>query len=237
MKKMFAVIGLTATMILGSCGSLRNIGNYLSEADAANAIREALIIGANFGGNTLGQRGYFGRDILLSAILPREAQQIVSALDRLGLSSELTRFMNTLDNATVEAVTRSAPIFVQGIRSMSIRDAIGIVKNGGTSATDYLRRTIGDNLRDEIRPVMRTALDQYNVASGWEKLVSPAKALLGNRLGLNLNLDNVLAILITNEMFSRIEQQEIAIRTSSEARTTASLRRVFGRDWNTVGNY
>ncbi|MBV9988847.1 MAG: DUF4197 domain-containing protein [Chitinophagaceae bacterium] len=235
MKRIFTAMALTASLILGSCGSLRNLGGYLSEADAANAIREALIIGTDFGRNAIGQRGYFGRDLLLNAILPQEAQRIVQGLERLGLAPELTRFTNTLGDAAVEAVTRSGPIFVQGIRRMSITDAIGIVRNGGTAATDYLRRTVGDQIRVEVRPVMRSALDQYNVEQSWDRLVAPAKALLGNRVGLSLNLDNILAILITNEMFSRIEQQEIAIRTSAAARTTASLQRVFGRDWSNNG--
>jgi hypothetical protein len=232
MKRIFTAVALTATLILGSCGSLRNLGSYLSEADAANAIREALIIGTDFGRNSIGQRGYFGRDLLLNAILPQEAQRVIQVLDRLGLATELNRFTNTLGDAAVEAVTRSGPIFVQGIRRMSIADAIGIVKNGGTAATDYLRRTVGDELRGEVRPVMRTALGQYNVEQSWDKLVAPARALLGNRAALNLNLDNILAVLITNEMFSRIEQQEIAIRTNAAARTTSTLQRVFGRDWS-----
>ncbi|NCI47393.1 DUF4197 domain-containing protein [Sediminibacterium soli] len=236
MKKIFTSVCLTAAFFFSGCSSLKNIGDYLSEADAVNAIREALIIGSNFGVNSLGQHGSFSRDVLLNAVLPQEAQKLVQTLDRLGLAAELNRFTNTLDNAAVQAVTRSGPIFVDGIRRMSIRDAINIVKNGGTAATDYLRRTVGDTLRGTVRPVMRTALDEYGVQQSWDKLVAPAKILLGNRLGMNLDLDNVMAVIVTNAMFSKIEQQEIEIRTNAQARTSASLRRVFGRDWNLVRN-
>jgi hypothetical protein len=232
MKKIIIAIFAVSTMGLSGCGSLKSLGGFLSEADAANAIREALIIGVNFGANSLGQRGSFSRDVLLGAILPREVQNVVQTLDRLGLTPQLNRFANTLDNAAVEAVTRSGPIFVDGIRRMSIGDAIGIVKNGGTSATDYLRRTVGDDLRSAVAPVMRTALNEYHIADEWDKLISPAKILLGNRAGLNLNLDNVLAVVITNQMFSKIEQQELNIRNNAQARTSATLQRVFGRDWS-----
>jgi len=234
MKKILVSFLLASVLGLGGCSSLKNLGGFLSEADAANAIREALIIGSNFGANNLGQNGSFSRDVLLNAILPQEAQKVIQTLDRLGLASQFNKFAATLDNAAVDAVKQSAPIFINGIRRMSIMDAISIVKNGGTAATDYLRRNVGDTLRGAVRPVMRTALNAYNIEQQWDKLIGPVKVLLGNRAGLNLNLDNVLAVMITNEMFSKIEQQEIAIRTNAQARTTSSLQRVFGRDWSSM---
>lgn len=233
MRKIGFICLLAATFVLGSCNSLKNLASgFLTEGEAVNALREALIMGSNNGALSLGQRGSFSRDVLLNAILPQDVQRVVQALDRLGLASELNRFTNTLDNAAVESVKRSAPIFITGIRQMSFRDAIGIVKNGGTAATDYLRRSVGDSLRGAIRPVMRTALEQYRIAQEWDKLIGPVKLLLGDRAGLNLNLENVMAVMITNEMFKKIEEQEVSIRTNASARTTASLQRVFGRDWN-----
>lgn len=235
MKKFTTTLLLFITLFLSGCSTLKNIAsNFLSEADAANAIREALIIGTNNGASLLGQKGAFSKDMILSAVLPQDLQKVVQTLDRLGLTPQLNRFSATLDKAATETVTQSAPIFLNGIKQMSIRDAIAIVKNGGTSATDYLRRTVGDTLRSAVRPVMRTALDQYKIEQEWDKLVGPAKLLLGNKAGLNLNLDNILAVLVTNEMFQKIEAQEVAIRTNAQARTTPTLQRVFGKDWNTV---
>ena len=234
MKKIIVALFAVSAMGLSGCSTLQSLTNILSEGDAANAIKEALIIGSNFGANSLAQKGSFSKDVLLKAILPQEVQKVVQTLDRLGLTTELNRFTNILDNAAIDAASKSAPIFIDGIRHMSIRDAIGIVKNGGTAATDYLRRSVGDSLRGAVAPVMRTALNEYRIAQEWDKLVGPAKILLGNRAGLNLNLENILAVIITNEMFSKIEQQEISIRTNAQARTSATLQRVFGKDWNTT---
>ncbi|MES2004939.1 MAG: DUF4197 domain-containing protein [Bacteroidota bacterium] len=234
MKKIIIGLFAISSMLLSGCSTLQSLGNYLSEVDAANAIREALIIGSNMGSDNLGQKGSFGKDVLLAAILPEGAQKVVQTLEKLGLATELNRFTNTVDNAAIDAARKSGPIFVDGIKRMSIRDAIGIVKNGGTSATDYLRRTVGDSLRTAISPVMRTALNEYNVAQEWDKLVAPAKLIVGNKLGLNLNIENILAGILTNQMFKKIEEQEIAIRTNAQARTSSTLQRVFGRNWNTV---
>lgn len=232
MKRLVSVFLLAGTMALSGCSTLQSLSGILSDLDAARAIKEALTIGANFGTNTLGQNGSFSRDVLLAAILPKEAQTIFRTLDQLGMASEINRLAGTLDNAAVETVKRSSPIFLGGIKNMSIIDAIGIVKNGGTAATDYLRNKIGDSLRRAVTPVMRTALDEYKIAQQWDKLIAPVKLVLGNKAGLNIDLDNILSVMITNEMFAKIAQQEIAIRTTAQARTTPSLQRVFGKNWN-----
>jgi hypothetical protein len=234
MKKLFFPIFAALSMCLSGCSTLQSLSNYLTEADAANAIKDALTMGANMGANNLGQKNSFSREVLLAAVLPQGAQQVINTLDKLGLATEFNRFANTLDDAAVNATLKSAPIFVDGIRRMSIRDAISIVKNGGTAATDYLRNKIGDSLRTAVTPVMRTALSEYNIPAQWDKLVGPAKLLLGSKASLNLDLDHILAVMLTNEMFKKIEQQEINIRTNAAARTTSSLQRVFGKDWNTV---
>lgn len=232
MKKILYTVLFASTCLLSSCDSLKNLASsLLSEADAANALREALLLGAQNGTATLGQKGSFSRDVLLAAVLPDNMQGVVKTLDQLGLSSQLNKFTGALDNAATETVTKSAPIFVNGIKQISFVDAIGIVKNGGTAATDYLRNKVGDSLRVAVTPVMKTALDSYKITQEWDKLIAPAKLLLGNKAKLNLNLDNLLAVLVTNQMFKKIEVQEINIRTNVAARTTPALQRVFGKDW------
>lgn len=233
MKKILYTLLLASTCMFSSCDSLKNIASsLLSDVDAANALREALLIGAQNGTATLGQKGSFSRDVLLAAVLPDNLQGVVKTLDQLGLTSQLDKFTSTLDNAATETVTRSAPIFVNGIKNINFVDAIGIVKNGGTAATDYLRNKVGDSLRTAVTPIMKTALDSYKITQEWDKLIAPAKLLLGNKAKLNLNLDNILAVVVTNQMFKKIEAQEINIRTNIAARTSPTLQRVFGKDWN-----
>ncbi|MBP9740298.1 MAG: DUF4197 domain-containing protein, partial [Chitinophagaceae bacterium] len=165
-------------------------------------------------------------------ILPKDVNTVLQKLQQLGLSKDIDKFTNTLTNAATQTATNSIPVFVDGIKKMSITDAIGIVKNGGTAATDYLRTSTGENLKNTVTPIMKTALDQYNVTKEWDKLVGPAKLILGNKVNLNLNLDNLLAGVVTNAMFSKIAEQEVAIRTKAEARTSPTLQRVFGKTWN-----
>lgn len=227
MKKI--IIGLFCVVLLplSSCDVLKSVaGNVLTEGDAASAIREMLTIGSN--GNAL-----ISKDALMSAILPKDVNNVLQKLQQLGLSNEIDKFSNTLTTAATQTATNSIPVFVDGIKHMSIVDAVSIVKNGGTAATDYLRANVGDNLRTTVTPIMRTALNQYNIANEWDKLVKPAKLLLGNKVNLNLDLDNLLAGVVTNAMFNKIAEEETAVRTTAQARTSPLLQKVFGKNWNT----
>jgi Protein of unknown function (DUF4197) len=222
MKRLLLVLLLPASMLLSGCKTL----NYLlNEGDAAAAIKEMLTIGA-------GMKSIINKQSLVEAVLPGEVGKALQVVQELGLSKEVDKFTNTLTNAATESAEQSIPVFLLGIKKMNIRDAVGIVKNGGTGATDYLRRTIGDSLRSAITPVMRTALNKYNVVQAWDELIEPVKLLLSNKAKLNLNIDNLLAGAVTLAMFKKIEEQEIAIRTKAEARSTQLLQKVFGRDWS-----
>ena len=229
MKKIFTLLALSSTLLFSGCDTVKSIATtLLNERDAVTAIKELLTIGSN--GNAL-----ISKDVLMNAILPSEVNTVLNKLQQLGLSKDIERFTNTLTSAATQTANNSIPVFASGIKKMSIVDAIGIVKNGGTAATDYFRNKIGDSLRMVVTPIMKSGLDQYNITREWDKLVAPAKIVLGNKVKLNLNLDNLLAAVITNAMFAKIAEQEILIRTKAEARTTPALQRVFGRDWNNNG--
>lgn len=222
MEKVLFLLLLPATMLLSGCKTLSYV---LNEGDAAAAIREMLTIGA-------GMKSIINKQSLVEAVLPGDVGKALQVISELGLSKEVEKFTNTLTIAATESAEQSIPVFLLGIKKMTIRDAVGIVKNGGTSATDYLRRTIGDTLRTAITPVMRTALNKYNVIAAWDELIEPVKLLLGNKAKLNLNIDHLMAGAVSMAMFKKIEEQEIAIRTKAEARKSALLQKVFSRDWS-----
>jgi hypothetical protein len=222
MKRLLLILLLPASMLLSGCKTLSFL---LNEGDAAAAIKEMLTIGA-------GMKSIINKQSLVEAVLPGEVGKVLLTVQQLGLSKEVEKFTNTLTNAATESAEQSIPVFLLGIKKMNIREAVGIVKNGGTSGTDYLRRTIGDSLRSAITPVMRTALNKYNVMQAWDEMLGPVKPLAGSNSKLNLNIDNLLAGAVTMAMFKKIEEQEIAVRTKAEARTSRLLQNVFGRDWS-----
>lgn len=224
MKKLFIPFLAVFILMTPSCSTLKGL---FTAQDATAAIKELLSFGTEHGGNLLGKNSAFSKESLMQSILPKDVDKVINVLETLGLGKEVNRFTTTLSTAAAKTAEKSVPIFLQGIKRMDIGDAIGIVKNGGTSATDYLRKTIGDTLRKAIAPEMNNALDEYKLAKQWNDLVAPAKLLLGDKL--NLDLGTLMSGLVTNAMFSKIEDKEREIRTKAQARNTALLQKVFGQ--------
>ncbi len=222
MKKIIIPGVLSIILLLTSCAGVKNL---FTAQDAEMAIREMLSVGSTAGGNVLGKKGMISKETLMSALFPEELKPVLNTLETLGLSKEVNRFSATLGTAAEATAEKSVPVFLLGIKKMNIKDAVGIVKNGGTAATDYLRKTIGDSLRKAITPAMNSALDEYKLASEWKKITAPAQLLGGNKI--NLDLGNLMSGLVANLMFNKIAEKEMEIRTKAEARTSSLLQKVF----------
>jgi len=205
-----------------SCSTLR--GYVLNETDAAAALRQLLEMGAQ-----KSIYGSFSKDAIMTTVFGNDVKKVLNTLQTLGLSSEIDRFTNTLTTAAEKTGERSVPIFVDAIRKISFTDAIRIVKDGGTAATDYLRSSIGPDLRTSISPVMKQALDEYKLSDQWNKITKPIQTIMGNKL--NLDLSNLMAGLVAEKMFQKMEETERSIRTDATARTTQLLQKVFSKNW------
>jgi hypothetical protein len=224
MKKFFLPVLFAFMLPLSfSCNTLKNY--ILTEQDAAAAIRQMLQLGAN--GNL---QGAFTKDAVMTAIFPEALRKPLAILQQLGLTNEVDRFTTTMATAAEQTATRSVPIFLDGIGRMSFTDAIRIVKNGSTSATDYLRSSVGTELRNSIKPVMQNALKEYKLDEQWDKIIRPARALVGDKL--NLDLANIMAGIVSEKMFQKLAETEVQVRTNATARTTPLLQKVFSGTWN-----
>ena len=228
MKKLFTpLLSLLLVLMIPASFSCSNskLGRYvLTEQDAAAAIRQMLELGARDGAGT------FSRDMIMNELVPEQLRKTLNTLNQLGLTGEIDRFTNTLATASEKTAERSIPIFVNAITGMKLSDAMQIIKNGGTSATEYLSRNTGSQLRESIKPVMKTALDEYNLTEQWEKLIKPAQSAVGTKL--NLDLANLAAGMVTEKMFQKIEEKEKQVRADASARTTTLLQKVFSKNWN-----
>lgn len=228
MKKIYAILFMSL-VLLGSfsCSGLKRFSGYaLTEADAAAAIRQLLNIGASKDGFA----NAFSKEQILSSVFPESVSKVLTTLQQLGLTNEVDRFTTTLSTAAEQTAEKSVPIFARSISQLKFKDAIRIVKNGGTAATDYLRSATGDSLRMAVRPVMQEALNEYKLDEQWNKIIKPANTIGGAKI--NTDLSNLMAGIVTELMFQKIAAEEIKVRTEASARTTTLLQKVFSKDWN-----
>ncbi len=224
MKKFFPPILLVAiASLLFACGSLKNAFT-LNEKDAAAAIRQLLTLGTKSDGSAS-----FGKDVVLAGIFPENARKILNTLSMLGLTEEVDRFTSTLSTAAEKTAEASIPIFVKSIDNIRFVDAMSLVKNGGTSATDYLKSSVSDSVRRAIKPAMQNALNEYKLNDQWAKIIKPAQSILGSKF--NPDLSYLMAVVVSDAMFNKIAEKEKQVRTDAAARTTPLLQKVFSGNW------
>ena len=227
MKRLFIPILFCVLLPISFACSNTRFGSYtLNEKDAAEAIRQLLQIGAKDGLAS----GAFSKETMMSAVFPDGVRKVLNTMQQLGITNEVDRFTTTLGTAAEKTAERSIPIFLNGISSMKFNDAVSIIKTGGTSATDYLRSSVGSELRTDIKPIMQSALDEYKLTEQWNNIAKPVSVATGNKV--NVDLATLMAGMVSEAMFRKIEEKEKEIRTSADARTTNLLQKVFSRNWN-----
>ncbi|WP_338466694.1 DUF4197 family protein [Novosphingobium sp. ZN18A2] len=80
--------------------------------------------------------------------------QALDAGDKLGVTDGITRRIN---DAAGHAAKAAKPVFRTAIDKLTVSDVPGIVKEGD-GATQYLRRSAGDTLAVQVRPLIDSAL-------------------------------------------------------------------------------
>jgi hypothetical protein len=119
---------------------------------------------------------------------------------------------------------------------MTLQDAIGLVRGGDTSATDFFRRTSEQKLYDAFRPIVEKQTASVGVTQKYKDFSKKAGgnvlagALLGGQNGsgaTTADLDDYVTRETIDGLFHVIAEQEKQIRNNPASRTTDLLRRVF----------
>jgi hypothetical protein len=200
----------------------------LSENEIANGLKEALRVGINNGAaQASALDGYF-KNPSIKLLFPPDAQRVEQRLRQLGLGNEVDRFILSLNRAAEDAAKKSKPIFMSAITSMTINDAVGILRGADTSATAYLRRSTNQQLNTSFYPVVDSTLNLTEATRYYAELVGTY-----NKLPLvqkvNPDLKQYATQKAIDGLFVLVAQEEKKIRKDPAARVNDILRRVFGQ--------
>lgn len=218
-----------------------NTGRPLTQNEIVLGLKEALIVGTGSAANILGKTDGYYRDELVKIMLPPEADVIVNNISRIpGGKQIIEDVILGINRAAEDAVSEAKPIFVNSIKSMTISDAIGILRGDDNAATQYLQNTTYNQLTGLYQPKIKTSLDKKligNVSAGqsWETLTSKwndmAKSTIGQIAGfkpVTVQLDEYLTQKALDGLFLKIADEEKRIRKDPVARVNEILKRVFG---------
>jgi hypothetical protein len=228
MKKFLTIILLSVSLI--SCdviSKLPGVGG-VTEAEAGEGIKEALGQGLVKAVLQLNREDGFFKDALYKILMPPDAQKIVNTLRDLGMGKMVDKAILQINRAAEDAAGYAKPIFVDAIKSMTISDAIGLVKNGDTSATHFFRIKTTDKLVAAFFPVIKTSLDKLDATKYYSDVINTYNNFPTTFKKINPDLPGFVTEKATDALFNLIAKEEINIRQNIAARTTELLRRVFG---------
>jgi hypothetical protein len=236
MKKIIQL--LSCVLLLTGCESTQQILNtiqqnvpaagngQLSTADIASGLKEALQIGAQNSAGQLSALDGFFKNAAIKILLPQEAQKVEKTLRDLGMGSLVDKAILSVNRAAEDATKSAAPIFVDAIKSMTIQDALGILKGGDFAATDYLKSKTTTSLTAAFKPVIQQSLDKVSATKYWSDVFTTYNKFATNKI--NPDLSGFVTDKAITGIFYQVGLEEQKIRKDPVARVTDLLKKVFG---------
>lgn len=227
MKRIFVLLFASTTMMLSSCDSLKKLGILApSEFEMAGGLKEALSQGlfrsfeafADPNGNAL-----------VRFVFPGDAAKIEKTLRDVGLSKVVDQVTGKFTRATSSAVTAAKPIFLNSLKEMSIRDAVGILITDNThAATDYFKTTMTPQLMVAFRPIVDSTISLEGANKDWSTIANTYNKIPFINKPLESSLTDFIAARAIDGMFNVVANEEEQIRSKYELRKTDLMKKVFG---------
>ena len=202
-------------------------GSSLTQGDAAAGLREALQVSAVAVTTKLGRPDGFFADPRVKIPLPGALGKAQRALAPLGMAAPLDDLQRRVNRGAEAAMPQAKTLFVNAVRSMTVSDALSIVRGGDDAGTQYLRAKSGDQLTALLRPQMETALTQAGAFTALDRAGSSAGVASASQ-SLRTDLINFAVGKALDGAFGYMADEERAIRHDPVKRTSAILRKVFG---------
>lgn len=230
MKKIAGI--LSFTFLLNSCDVLQNLptstGTGVTEAEAGQGIKEALSNGITNAVLQLNKEDGFFKDAFYKILLPPEAKKVENTLRDLGMSRIVDKAILQINRGAEDAAGYAKPIFIDAIKSMTLQDAIGLVRNGDTSATHFFREKTTAKLTAAFLPVIKSSLNKTEATKYYGDIVNTYNSFPTTLKKVNPDLAGYVTDRATNALFDLISKEEKNIRQNPLARTTDILKKVFG---------
>lgn len=207
---------------------LKTNSGTLTEKDATDGIREALIKGTGESVNIVSAIDGYWKNPDIKIPFPPEAQNMESKLRAIGMGKTVDQFNESINRAAEKAAIKAKPIFISAIKGMTVKDALNIVKGEKNAATMYLKTTTSPDLKTAFQPEIKIALDAVNATKYWGDLVS-AYNMIPFVKKMNPDLPSYVTDRAVEGLFVMIAKEELKIRTDPMARTSELLKKVFGK--------
>jgi hypothetical protein len=199
----------------------------LGESEAAAGVREALSRGADAAVSLLGRPDGFLGNPQVRIPLPGALESAASMLRAIGQEQRVDELVTAMNRAAESAVPEARPLLVNAVRSMSVEDAVRIVRGGDTSVTDFFAGKTREPLAQKFLPLVAAQTQKVALAAKYN-----AVAGRGASFGLirqeDANVEQYVTRKALDGLYLMIGQEEKKIRQDPVGTGSAILKAVFG---------
>jgi Protein of unknown function (DUF4197) len=199
----------------------------LSSRDAAGGLRAALSQGIGTAVAQLGANNGFLNDPKVAIPLPPTLEKADRALRMVGMSGQADELRVTMNHAAEQAVAQAKPVFEDALRHMTVTDAKAILTGGDDAGTQYFRKATSTQLSVKFKPIVAATTAKLKLASQYDEVAGKA-AQFGLISPGDANLDDYVTAKALDGLFSRIADEERAIRKDPLGQANSLIKKVFG---------
>jgi hypothetical protein len=213
---LFAVPVIAASPLLDS----------LTSKDASGGLKAALSQGIDTAVTQLGKTNGFLNDPKVAIPLPPALQKADRALRMVGMGKDADNLKAAMNHAAESAVANAKPVFKQALTRMTLADAKAILTGGDDAGTQYFRKATSEQLTAQFKPIIARETAKLDIASHYDRYAGKA-AGLGLIPAQDANLNDYVTCKALDGLFSRIADEERAIRKDPMGQTSSLIKKVF----------
>lgn len=225
MRKNKIVFGVLAVVGFFALSSFAVLG--LTSEEIAKGLKEALVQGITNGANLAGKKdGYLGNS-RIKIPLPQDVKNAEARLRKLGLGPEVDKFLVSLNRSAEDAAVSSKPIFTEAIKSLTITDAVNILKGDKDAATKYLKKTTYEKLVSTFKPNIKKSLDKVAATRYYTNIATKYNQIPLVQKKINTDLNDYTTRKAVDGLFVLIADEEKKIRENPAQQASNIINTVF----------
>ena len=209
-------------------GLVPNGARALAMDDAATGVRTALERGTASAIGLLGRSDGFLGNPKVRIPLPGVLDDAAKLMSRLGQKKRVDELVTAMNRAAEAAVPEARQLLTDTVRKLSVEDALGIVRGGSTSVTDFFARKTRAPLTERFLPIVTRETERVQLADRYNAFAGKA-AGLGLLKGDDVNLQRHVTAKALDGLYLMIGEEEQRIRADPVKTGSAILQKVFGR--------
>lgn len=217
----------TAALGLGASGLCAQASAALGETDAVAGVRAALERGAEAAVAHLGRTDGFLGNPTVRIPLPAALANAAKLLKAAGQQQKVDELVTAMNRAAEAAVPKAKALLVKTAKSMSVEDALQIVRGSEVAVTDFFVRKTREPLTAQFLPIVAQSTQRLALAAKFNAVAGKA-AKLGLLKPQDADIDRYVTSKALDGLYLMIAEEERSIRRDPLGTGSGILKKVFG---------